>query len=125
MLSYKLGIAYIDWRRPANTVAAAPSPELIHPGVYLRLIGGGEVILTVSEARAGNSWSSFRDAPLGAGPESILPIVVMDSGLARFARARNDEAKLSLAELNYFFTSGQAGSGGPNASSPEIFARIL
>ena len=25
--------------------------------------------------------SSFRDAPLGAGPESILPMVVMDSGL--------------------------------------------
>src|SRR5579862_2749484 len=25
---------------------------------------------------------SFRDAPIGAGPESILPIVVMDSGLA-------------------------------------------
>jgi hypothetical protein len=24
---------------------------------------------------------SFRDAPLGAGPESILPMVVMDSGL--------------------------------------------
>src|SRR5258708_26049495 len=34
-----------------------------------------------------NSSSSFRDAPLGAGPESILPVVVMDSGLARFARA--------------------------------------
>jgi hypothetical protein len=31
--------------------------------------------------------SSFRDAPLGAGPESILPVVVMDSGLARFTRA--------------------------------------
>jgi hypothetical protein len=31
--------------------------------------------------------SSFRDAPLGAGPESILPAGVMDSGLARFARA--------------------------------------
>jgi hypothetical protein len=31
--------------------------------------------------------SSFRDAPLGAGPESILSAVVMDSGLARFARA--------------------------------------
>src|SRR6266478_3593231 len=30
---------------------------------------------------------SFRDAPSGAGPESILPIVVMDSGFARFARA--------------------------------------
>jgi hypothetical protein len=27
--------------------------------------------------------------------------------------------------LNYFFTSGHAGLGGPNASSPEIFARIL
>jgi len=24
--------------------------------------------------------SSFRDAPLGAGPESILPVVVTDSG---------------------------------------------
>jgi len=27
------------------------------------------------------------DAHLGVGPESILPVVVMDSGLARFARA--------------------------------------
>jgi hypothetical protein len=32
---------------------------------------------------------SFRDAPLGAGPESILSIVVMDSGLALRA-PRND-----------------------------------
>src|SRR6267142_2469664 len=32
---------------------------------------------------------SFRDAPLGAGPESILPVVVMDSGLALRA-PRND-----------------------------------
>ena len=41
MLSYKSGIAYIDWRGPANTVAAAPGLELIHPGVlkYLREIG--------------------------------------------------------------------------------------
>ena len=30
--------------------------------------------------------SSFRDAPLGAGPESILTIVVMDSGLAASRR---------------------------------------
>jgi hypothetical protein len=29
----------------------------------------------------------IRDAPLGAGPESITTIVSMDSGLARFARA--------------------------------------
>src|ERR1700676_4335127 len=33
---------------------------------------------------------SFRDAPLGAGPESILTIVVMDSGLALRA-PRHDE----------------------------------
>jgi len=30
------------------------------------------------------------DAPLGAGPESILPIVVMDSGLAPSGAPRND-----------------------------------
>ena len=30
------------------------------------------------------------DAPLGAGPESILPIAVMDSGLARLLAPRND-----------------------------------
>jgi hypothetical protein len=35
-----------------------------------------------------NFTSSFRDAPSwGAGPESILTMVVMDSGLARFTRA--------------------------------------
>jgi hypothetical protein len=32
---------------------------------------------------------SFRDAPLGADPESILPIVVMDSGLS-LREPRND-----------------------------------
>ncbi len=38
--------------------------------------------------------SSFRDAPLGADPESILPAVVMDSGLAREELApRNDITK--------------------------------
>src|SRR6185369_2180221 len=36
--------------------------------------------------------SSFRDAPLGAGPESILTMVVMDSGLALRA-PRNDETQ--------------------------------
>jgi hypothetical protein len=30
---------------------------------------------------ASNLTPSFRDAPLGAGPESILTMVVMDSGL--------------------------------------------
>jgi len=33
---------------------------------------------------------SFRDAPLGAGLESILPAVVMDSGLAPSGAPRND-----------------------------------
>src|SRR5664279_2790803 len=35
------------------------------------------------------AYSSFRDAPLGAGAESILIVVVMDSGLALRA-PRND-----------------------------------
>src|SRR5438045_8119271 len=39
--------------------------------------------------------SSFRDAPLGPGPESILPIVVMDSGLALRA-PRNDGNSITL-----------------------------
>ena len=38
---------------------------------------------------AASNYKSFRDAPLGAGPESILPVVVMDSGLALRA-PRND-----------------------------------
>lgn len=36
---------------------------------------------------------SFRDAPKGAGPESILPMVVMDSGLS-LRSPRNDEFNL-------------------------------
>jgi hypothetical protein len=39
----------------------------------------------------GQQPSSFRDAPLGAGPESILTIVVMDSGLALRAPRNDDE----------------------------------
>src|SRR5689334_2490322 len=41
------------------------------------------------------STSSFRDAPQGAGAESILPIVVMDSGLALRA-PRNDSYKMPV-----------------------------
>jgi hypothetical protein len=37
-------------------------------------------------ARGGFDEPSFRDAPLGAGPESITPIVVMDSGLVASLR---------------------------------------
>jgi len=38
------------------------------------------------EIKARSSTSSFRDAPLGAGPESIRTIVVMDSGLVALLR---------------------------------------
>jgi len=41
---------------------------------------------------------SFRDALLSAGPESILPVVVMDSGLALRA-PRNDGAEIALASF--------------------------
>jgi hypothetical protein len=41
---------------------------------------------------------SFRDAPLGAGPESILPIVVMDSGLA--LRAPRNDGLISIRGTN-------------------------
>jgi hypothetical protein len=35
---------------------------------------------------------SFRDAPLGADPESIFPMVVMDSGSLVSLAPRNDNA---------------------------------
>src|SRR3954465_16054503 len=38
----------------------------------------------------GHSLSSFRDAPSGAGPESITTIENMDSGLAPSGAPRND-----------------------------------
>src|SRR6266436_2494493 len=40
----------------------------------------------VGSSGASHQPPSFRDAPLGAGPESILPVVVMDSGLATSSR---------------------------------------
>src|SRR5258707_10772614 len=71
-----------------------PNITLSLPALQLRLISAA---MKFCKARRGSSWSavksilslssSFRDAPLGAGPESILPAGVMDSGLARFARA--------------------------------------
>ncbi len=49
------------------------------------------------------SPSSFRDAPLGAGPESILTIVVMDSGLALRA-PRNDDGGMWHTHLRIHAT---------------------
>src|ERR1700736_4872200 len=43
---------------------------------------GTLVRLRIKVTRVKPRSSSFRDAPLGAGPESICPVVVMDSGLA-------------------------------------------
>src|ERR1700687_2316459 len=43
---------------------------------------------------------SFRDAPLGAGPESILTIVAMDSGLALRAPRNDEEGSLSRQKFN-------------------------
>jgi error-prone DNA polymerase len=48
---------------------------------------------TLSFRGAPVSLLSFRGAPLGASPESILPMVVMDSGLAANAASRNDNAE--------------------------------
>src|SRR5690242_14022361 len=45
------------------------------------------------EERLKQIQSSFRGAPLGAGPESILPMVVMDSGLVAGATPRNDNVE--------------------------------
>src|ERR1700675_4871528 len=49
--------------------------------------------------------SSFRDAPLGAGPESITTIVSMDSGLALRA-PRNDDGKTRVRLLAAWFARG-------------------
>jgi hypothetical protein len=55
----------------------------------------------VTQARdiAPQSPSSFRDAPLGAGPESITTIVSMDSGLV-LRTPRNDERMECDAQEN-------------------------
>jgi hypothetical protein len=43
--------------------------------------------------------SSFRDAPLGAGPESITPAGHMDSGPALRA-SRNDDRSFAASKTN-------------------------
>jgi hypothetical protein len=51
--------------------------------------------------RASHCRSSFRDTPLGVGPESILTMVVMDSGLALRA-PRNDKTQLLMSADQVF-----------------------
>src|SRR6202043_2069408 len=65
----RCAIAHLWMRRlPQDSTTVIPAPSF--PDVQLHIV----------------------DAPLGAGPESILPIVVMDSGLALRA-PRNDEKR--------------------------------
>src|SRR5450432_3112268 len=54
--------------------------------------------MAIRSSCAKPNLSSFRGASLGASPESILPIVVMDSGLALRA-PRNDEAVVARASI--------------------------
>ena len=76
---------------------------------WLVMAGARKLVAARHEARL-NAWAgpaivpvgisthpSFRDAPLGAGPESIIPIVVMDSGLV--ASLRPGMTKLQEASL--------------------------
>src|SRR5450631_3423979 len=54
--------------------------------------------MAIRSSCAKPNLSSFRGAPLGAGPESILPIVVMDSGLA--LRAPRNDGLISIRGTN-------------------------
>src|SRR5882757_8861854 len=81
---------------------AAPAPDCAEPVIERRF------------APTRSALTSFRDAPLGAGPESILPVVVMDSGLALRA-PRNDEDR-------HFFAANRLAhviSPPPAASPPD------
>src|SRR5437016_13241231 len=60
------------------------------PAISSKSCRGWTSICGGRRRRARQPDPSFRDAPLGAGPESILTMVVMDSGLALRA-PRNDK----------------------------------
>jgi len=106
----------------ANTVAAAPSPELIHPGV-LNIFARSEACEIISssrpsEARAGtyNHQSKFRGK--------------LEHQPGRITNACGYGSRRSPGRQNYFsgFTSSRHRArriGRPERISPEIFARIL
>jgi len=68
------------------------SPQLILSFIAEKVLGLPKVVLEMVEART--FQASFRDAPLGAGPESILTIVVMDSGLVASLRPGMTEGEM-------------------------------
>ena len=104
----------------ANTVAAAPKPELIHPG-------RDEVF---SRDRSGEvAQPSPRRPGLEPGPITTdvrcSSVWLQPSHIKAGGYGSRIALRLSGTTRTYFFTIGHAGSSGPNASSPEIVARIL
>jgi NAD(P)-dependent dehydrogenase (short-subunit alcohol dehydrogenase family) len=77
--------------REGASVAVTDIDDLKGPEVVAGIKKAGhEAVFLHQDVTSESRWvevvtevESFRDAPLGAGPESILPVVVMDSGLAR------------------------------------------
>ena len=77
--------------REGAAVAVTDIDDLKGPEVVAGIKKAGhEAVFLHQDVTSESRWvevvtevESFRDAPLGAGPESILPVVVMDSGLAR------------------------------------------
>jgi len=66
------------------------------------------------------------DAPFGAGPESILPVVVMDSGLASSTRPGMTDwisASASLAMTAGALESSRSLSSGAHSSDPLGFSQ--
>ena len=65
----------------------------------------------------GTLRASFRDAPLGASPESILTIVVMDSGLVASHPPRNDDGGGDLSAMSFITGVGLTAFGRHEGSS--------
>src|SRR5579872_6874461 len=64
--------------------------------------------VTSQDAQRDPRFLSFRDAPSGAGPESISPgafYLSMDSGLARSLAPRNDGTRVWIASLALAMTA--------------------
>jgi hypothetical protein len=55
----------------------------------------------------------------------MLHAVVVGPGSAEQRESAAPRPGNEAVNRDYFFAIAHAGSGGPNASSPEIFARIL
>jgi hypothetical protein len=71
-----------------SRVSVAPAGfGQVLPPLILEFFGSANSTIGLAFRHSPMRNCASEDAPFGAGPESILPVVVMDSGLARFARA--------------------------------------